>query len=87
MFGNILCTEYKFILSKTYLSKLNKLPCKMDKVFLLIFTMFCVRKLSAKSHHLDIPDSLIAAGCIEAGITLWTYNTKDFQYLLRLMLL
>jgi IS30 family transposase len=24
MFGNILCTEYKFILSKTYLSKLNK---------------------------------------------------------------
>ncbi len=41
----------------------------------------------AKSHYLDIPDSLIAASCIEAKATLWTYNIKDFQYLPELMLL
>jgi len=41
----------------------------------------------AKSHHLDIPDALIAASCIEYGITLWTYNIKDFRYLPKLQLL
>jgi len=41
----------------------------------------------AKSHHLDIPDSLIAASCIEAKATLWTHNIKDFRYLPGLVLL
>ena len=41
----------------------------------------------AKSHHLDIPDALIAASCIENKATLWTYNLKDFRYLPQLQLL
>lgn len=41
----------------------------------------------AKSHHLDIPDALIAASCVESGVTLWTYNIKDFRYLPKLQLI
>jgi len=41
----------------------------------------------AKSHHLDIPDALIAASCIESKVILWTYNLKDFRYLPQLQLL
>ncbi len=41
----------------------------------------------AKSHHLDIPDALIAASCVERGVTLWTYNIKDFRYLPKLQLI
>ena len=41
----------------------------------------------AKSHHLDIPDALIAASCIESNTMLWTYNLKDFRYLPKLQLL
>ncbi|AYQ55925.1 twitching motility protein PilT [Bathymodiolus thermophilus thioautotrophic gill symbiont] len=41
----------------------------------------------AKSHHLDIPDALIAASCIEGKFTPWTYNSKDFHYLPGLVLL
>ncbi len=41
----------------------------------------------AKSHHLDIPDALIAASCIDAKVKLWTQNIKDFHYLPKLNLL
>jgi len=41
----------------------------------------------AKNHHLDIPDALIAASCVESGVTLWTYNIKDFRYLPKLQLI
>jgi len=33
------------------------------------------------SHGLDMPDSLIAATAIELALPLFTYNTKDFQYI------
>ena len=35
----------------------------------------------AKSHNLDIPDSLIAATSLYANIELFTYNTKDFKFI------
>jgi len=35
----------------------------------------------AKSHTLDIPDSLIAATALDAGLSLFTYNKKDFKYI------
>lgn len=44
-------------------------------------------KSYAKSHSLDIPDSLIAATAIKHSCKLFTYNTKDFQYIKKLMLL
>jgi len=36
----------------------------------------------AKSHRLDIPDSLIAATAMELGCRLFTYNLKDFRFIL-----
>lgn len=44
-------------------------------------------KQYAKSHSLDIPDSLIAATCITNNSKLYTLNTKDFKYIENLVLL
>ena len=35
----------------------------------------------AKSHNLDIPDSLIAATAIVNSLPLFTYNTKDSHFI------
>ena len=35
----------------------------------------------AKSHNLDIPDSLIAATALENKAKLFTYNLKDFKFI------
>ena len=44
-------------------------------------------KLYAKSHSLDIPDSLIASTVLENDAVLLTYNLKDFKYIEGLRLL
>lgn len=41
----------------------------------------------AKSHHLDIPDALIASSAIVNDTLLMTYNHKDFKYIDGLRLL
>ncbi|MFZ2891465.1 type II toxin-antitoxin system VapC family toxin [Sulfuricurvum sp.] len=41
----------------------------------------------AKSHHLDIPDALIAASVLVNKLPLMTYNRKDFKYIDGLMLI
>lgn len=41
----------------------------------------------AKSHHLDIPDALIASSSVVNNIPLMTYNRKDFKYIDGLKLL
>ena len=38
-------------------------------------------KKYAKSHTIDIPDSLIASTTIEHKSKLFTYNLKDFKYI------
>lgn len=38
-------------------------------------------KTYAKSHNLDIPDSLIASTTLVYGYNLFTYNIKDFRYI------
>jgi len=38
-------------------------------------------KTYAKSHNLDIPDSLIAATALTHQCRLFTYNLKDFKYI------
>ena len=38
-------------------------------------------KKYAKSHSLDIPDSLITATALEKGLPLFTYNKKDFRFI------
>ena len=35
----------------------------------------------AKSHHLQIPDAIIAATCMTYDIELHTYNRRDFEYI------
>jgi len=41
----------------------------------------------SKSHTLDIPDSLIAATCIQHNSELLTYNLKDFKFIPELLLI
>jgi len=38
-------------------------------------------KQYAKSHSLDIPESLIAASCLANRIKLYTLNVKDFRFI------
>jgi len=38
-------------------------------------------KKYAKSHSLDIPDSLIASTALILGCGIFTYNVKDFKYI------
>lgn len=38
-------------------------------------------KTYAKSHNLDIPDSLIASTALVNNYKLFTYNLKDFRYI------
>ena len=44
-------------------------------------------KRYAKSHNLNIPDSLIAATAIEKKAYLYTLNKKDFRYIKHIKLL
>jgi len=44
-------------------------------------------KTYAKSHSLDIPDSLIASTAIVYKYQLFTYNIKDFKYIKNINLL
>jgi len=44
-------------------------------------------KTYAKSHHLDIPDSLIASTVLVNNCKLFTYNVKDFKYIKDIVLL
>ncbi|WP_022953947.1 type II toxin-antitoxin system VapC family toxin [Leucothrix mucor] len=51
---------------------------------------YCALKLVrefAKSHTLDIPDSLIAASALTNQASLFTYNTKDFRFIPEIKLL
>ncbi len=44
-------------------------------------------KKYAKSHNLDIPDSLIASTALMYHCKLFTYNKKDFRYINGLILI
>jgi len=77
---------------------LNKAEQKKLQQFLSLFTVielnekiskqaFSLITQYAKSHTLDIPDSLIAASCLESNKTLFTYNRKDFRFISKLTLL
>ena len=75
-----------------YYGALNKAEVKKIERFILLFkTVHLSQEISikatkfiqtyAKSHTLDIPDSLIAATAIIHSYTLVTYNVKDFRYI------
>ena len=75
-----------------YYGALNKVELRKLEKFVTLFTIVDVNsaisikaveliKTYAKSHSLDIPDSLIASTAIEKDYSLFTYNTKDFKYI------
>ncbi len=70
----------------------NKAEVKKLEQFMLYFTLIypdetlsrkamALVKCYAKSHALDIPDSIIAATALTLGSKLFTYNRKDFRYI------
>lgn len=71
-------------LNKTELSKINKLIA-LTSVFQINETISSISlELLNKytlSHHLTLPDSIIAATAIFYEIPLFTLNTKDFRYI------
>ncbi len=81
-----------------YYGALNKAEIKKLEKFIMLFKMLHLNeeisirsteliKTYAKSHTLDIPDSLIAATALEKELTLFTYNTKDFKYISHIKIL
>jgi len=75
-----------------YYGALNKAELKEIEKFVLLFNVFHVTEQVsikstelifkyAKSHTLDIPDSLIASTALVLEAKIFTYNRKDFQYI------
>ena len=75
-----------------YYGAINKAEIKKLERFLSLFQVehlnenislksILLIKTYAKSHNLDIPDSLIAATAIVSECKVFTYNLKDFRYI------
>ena len=75
-----------------YYGALNKKELEKLKKFITLFNMIhlseeiSIKSLElishyAKSHSLDIPDSLIASSAIIHNLQLFTYNLKDFKFI------
>ena len=81
-----------------YYGALNKAELKQLEKFVALFKIVHLDeqismkseyliKTFAKSHNLDIPDSLIASTALVNGYKLFTYNIKDFKFIDELELL
>jgi len=81
-----------------YYGALNKAELKKIEKFISLFTIIHLSKeisiksinliqAYAKSHTLDIPDSLIASTALVHSCELFTFNVKDFRYIEGLKLL
>lgn len=81
---------YYGAINKTELNKLEKFTSLFKIVQInekISKTAVQLVKSYAKSHNLDIPDSLIAATCLTNDYRLFTYNLKDFRYIDEIKLL
>jgi len=75
---------YYGALNKVELNKLEKFVSLFDIIHLnenISKSSTKLIKSYAKSHSLDIPDSLIASTVLESDAVLLTYNLKDFKYI------
>jgi predicted nucleic acid-binding protein len=81
-----------------YYGALNKAELKQLEKFVALFQVLHLEeqismksehliKTFAKSHNLDIPDSLIASTALVNGYKFFTYNIKDFRFIDNLELL
>ncbi len=75
LFGALNNNELKKI--KKYLSTLEIVHIDL----LISETALVLIEKYSKSHHLQIPDSIIAATSLVYGMELFTYNIKDFKYI------
>lgn len=76
-------------LNKKELKQIKKYLNELNIIHIDIIVSECAVKLIetySKSHHLKIPDSIIAATSLIHGLELFTYNKKDFQYIKNLNL-
>ena len=81
---------YYGAMNKTELNKLEKFTSLFKIVQInekISKTAVQLVKSYAKSHNLDIPDSLIASTCLTNDYLLFTYNLKDFKYIDEIKLL
>ncbi len=75
--------------NKTELNTINKKLSRFDTLLIdpsiteLSLSLLQTYKLS---HGLLIPDCLIAATALKAGLPFFTYNVKDFQFIAKLKL-
>jgi len=80
-----------------YFGALNKAELNKQEKFVSLFHIIQLNedisiqatklvKVYAKSHNLDIPDSLIASATLVNKCHLFTYNVKDFKYIKNLNL-
>ena len=75
---------YYGALNKAELNKLEKFVSLFQIIQLSEVISTQATKLVknyAKSHNLDIPDSLIASSVLVNNCKLFTYNLKDFKYI------
>jgi len=81
-----------------YYGAMNKAEViKLEKFIYLFQTLHLTQEISmksislikafAKSHSLNIPDSLIAATALKYCCKLFTYNLKDFKFIDKLELI
>jgi len=76
--------------NKREIQLLNQFIARFQVIHLepaISLTAFKLISRYAKSHALDIPDALIAATAFNTTARLFTYNTRDFQYIPALELL
>lgn len=96
-FENELCISAITVMELFY-GAINKAEVKKLENFILLFTVIHTNenisrkainlvKQYAKSHTLDIPDSIIASTALTLECELFTYNTKDFKYIDNLILI
>lgn len=81
---------YYAALNKTEVNKLEKFVSLFNIIQLdesISVQAIKLVKTYAKSHHLDIPDSLIASTALINKYKLFTYNIKDFKYIKNIALL
>lgn len=80
-------TEMELYIGALNKKELNIIRNRLSKISLVHFDEDISKKSAelifkfSKSHTLDIPDSIIAATCLEKDMKLFTYNIKDFKYL------
>ncbi len=81
-----------------YYGALNKVELNKLEKFVSLFNIVQLNenistqatklvKMYAKSHNLDIPDSLIASTALTNECKLFTYNVKDFKYIKNIKLI